>query len=79
MVVWRELRLNRANHLRPPGGRATTPSGREAVACYNFIGKSEVLMHSDLINLQQLQVTDREIARLNTEVAALPKIGRAHV
>ena len=42
-------------------------------ACYNFLRKSEVLMHPDIKNLQELQVADREIARLNAEVAALPK------
>lgn len=30
-------------------------------------------MHQDIKNLQELQVADREIARLNAEVAALPK------
>ncbi|MGH9522438.1 MAG: zinc ribbon domain-containing protein [Terriglobales bacterium] len=30
-------------------------------------------MHPDLNNLQELQVADREIARLNAEVASLPK------
>ena len=30
-------------------------------------------MHPDLKNLQELQVADREIARLNAEVAALPR------
>ena len=30
-------------------------------------------MHQDIKNLQELQIADREIARLNAEVAALPK------